>query len=98
MVDQLSLYNRALRHLKVRRLANLTENTLARNELDAVYAEVLQAMLEKAGWKFAIRTSQLTADPNIDPAFGLSYVYALPDDFVRWAAICVDDMFRVEDS
>lgn len=98
MVDQLSLYNRALRHLKVRRLANLTEDVLARYELDAVYAEVKQGLLEKAGWKFAIRTSQLTADPDIEPGFGLSYVYALPDDFVRWTAIAVDDMFNVEDA
>jgi hypothetical protein len=97
MVDTLSLYNRALRHLKVRRLASLTEDVTARYELDAVFSDVKQAMLEKAGWKFAIRTSQLDADPNVTPGFGKAYVFALPDDFVRWAAVSVDDRFNVED-
>ena len=97
MTDQLSLYNRALRHLKVRRLANLNEDVLARYELDAVYTEVKQAMLEKAGWKFALRTSQLTADADDSPSFGLNYAFTLPDDLVRWAAICLDDQLNVED-
>jgi hypothetical protein len=97
-VDQLNLYNRALRHLKVRRLANLTESVTARYELDAVFPDVKKAMLERAGWKFAIRTSMLTADDSITPGFGLMNVFALPEDFVRWAAICVDSLFQVEDA
>lgn len=97
-ITKLSLFNRALRHLRVVRLANLNENVKSRNELDAVYDDTLQACLEMAGWKFAIRTSLLTPDSDIEPNFGLSYVYAVPDDFAgRWVAICVDDMFRVED-
>jgi hypothetical protein len=54
-------------------------------------------MLEKGLWKFALRTSELTADPDIDTSFGLPYAYVIPDDFVRLAGISTDDRFTNED-
>ena len=96
MVSKLELYNRALRHLKTVRLANLTEALTSRRELDAVYAGSLQYALELGGWKFATRTSSLTEPDAAATNFGLAYAYAKPTDFVRWVAICPDDLFTTE--
>lgn len=96
MVSKLELYNRALRHLKTVRLANLTEGVASRRELDAVYDGSLQYALELGGWKFATRTSSLTEPDAASTNFGLAYAYAKPTDFVRWVAICPDDLFTNE--
>lgn len=96
MVTQLELYNRALRHMKVVRLANLTEQVASRRALDDVYDGALQYALEIGGWKFATRTSSLTEPDAADTNFGLAYAYPIPTDFVRWVAICPDDMFTTE--
>ncbi len=96
MVAKLELYNRALRHLKTVRLATLGELTASRRELDAVYDGSLQYALELGGWKFATRTSSLTEPDAASTNFGLAYAYPKPSDFVRWVAICPDDLFTTE--
>lgn len=96
MTTKLKLYNRALSHLSTVRLANLTEDRKERYELDAVYDESLQEMLEKGLWKFATRASKLEADPGIEPSFGPAYAFAIPTDFVRLTAMCSDPNFKVE--
>lgn len=96
MTTKLKLYNRALSHLSTVRLANLTEDRKERYELDAVYDECLQEMLELGLWKFAMRASLMTADPGIEPTFGPAYAYAIPTDFVRLAGITSDPEFKVE--
>lgn len=90
MVTKISLYNGALGFIGTERLhdtTGLTENVKARLELDREYDGALAYMLGLAGWKFAIRTSELTADTSIDPEFGLEHAFAIPSDFVRLAAI-----------
>lgn len=97
---QLALYNMALTHLGPVRLhptTGLSENRQDRRELDAVWASCLQLMLERAVWKFAIRTSVFTADPDITPDFGLAHAFGLPDDFVRLYLISPDERQEEED-
>lgn len=97
---QIELYNLALGHLGAVRLhptTGLTENRPDRRELDAVWASSKKLMLERAVWKFAIRTSMFTADPDISPDFGLAYAYGLPDDFVRLYLIATDERQEDED-
>lgn len=97
MTTKLRLYNRALGLLNTRRLHEtdgLTENVPARHALDQVYSECLQAMLERGLWKFALRSSELTYDSNIEPNFGFPYAYEHPTDFVRLAGLSNDPNFR----
>lgn len=96
MTDRLSLYNKALGYVGAGRITSLTADRQERRELDAVYDGCLQYMLERAGWKFALRSSKLDADTNITPSFGLTYAYTLPSDFVRFTAICTDEFFNTE--
>lgn len=94
MATKLEIYNGALAHLGPTRLLSLTEDRFDRRELDAVYAPSLTYMLEQASWRFALRTVQLEADGDIDPAFGArTYGYTLPDDFVRFAGLSPNEDF-----
>lgn len=93
MTTKLELYNGALRLVPHQRLASLSEDVEARFELDAIYDAALQAMLEEAGWKFALRVSQLTYETDIEPAFGRPYAFEQPADFVRIARISTDPNF-----
>jgi hypothetical protein len=96
MTSKLELFNKALSNVGSGRLLALTDDRNERYELDAVYDGCLVYMLERAGWKFALRSSELTYDPAIDTSFGLTYAYTLPTDFVRIAAISTDEMFNSE--
>lgn len=97
---QLEVYNLALGHLGTTRLhpsSGLTENRQDRRELDAVWAHSSALMLEAGLWRHAIRTVEMTADPDIDPAFGLQFGFTKPDDFVRLAQFSTDPDGREED-
>ena len=80
--DILGLYNDALTHLGERRLVSLTENREPRRKLDAVYAFVLDECLQSGYWKHARRTIKMT-NASVVPAFGYSYAYDLPVDFLQ---------------
>lgn len=97
MTTQLKLYNRALRNLKERRLANLTEATKARFELDSVWdgGEFITQVLEQGYWNFAIRTAKFTPDPDFTASFGYRNRFTIPSDFVRLVAMCEDEYFNV---
>lgn len=98
MTDKLSLYNSALGYIGTERLNNttgLTENVASRHELDREYDGALRYMLEQAGWKFALRSVELTADPDIEPNFGYEHVFARPTDFVRLAGFSTNGEFLV---
>ncbi len=100
MVTKLELYNMALGHLGPVRLgtSGLTENRPDRRELDAVYDGVVQAMLERGLWFFALRSVELEPDTNLDARFGLPYTYSFPEDYVRLRAICSDEAQTSEDT
>jgi hypothetical protein len=99
MATKIELYNQALGHIVTERLHptnGLTEDRKERHELDAVYDKSRAWMLEQGLWKFALRSSQLDYDPNVDTSFGLEYAFAQPTDFVRLANIASDPYFRSE--
>lgn len=97
MVTKLELMNKALGHLGTLRLTTLTENRPERRELDATYAGVKQAMLERGIWYFALRTIRIEADPDFDPDFGQRRVFTMPADLVRLRAISSDENLIEED-
>lgn len=87
---QLSLYNGALRNLKERKLASLTENREPRRVLDDVWAGALSYVLEQGLWNFASRTSKFTPNPSYTAAFGYQNQFVKPDDFVRLVGLYSD--------
>ncbi len=90
MTTQIKLYNKALGFIGGQRLhstTGLTETTATRYELDAVYDDAKQYMLEQAAWKFALKTVLIEYDTGITVGFGLQYGYPIPSDFVRLAGI-----------
>lgn len=94
MVDKLGIYNGALRLLGQQRLASLSEEVHTRREIDSVYDRCIQAVLERALWKFSLRSSELTYETDVDPAFGHPYAFEIPSDFVRISAISTSPYFR----
>lgn len=96
MTTKLGQYNKALGYLGTQKLsptAGLTENVKARYELDGAWGDSLKYMLEQGLWKFALKTVQLTPDPDVDVQFGPQYSYSQPDDYVRLNGIGVDGEF-----
>lgn len=99
MVTKLQLYNECLGHLGPVRLgaSGLTENRSDRREIDAVYDGVLQGMLERGLWFFALRSVMIEPDTDVDARFGLPYTYSMPTDYVRLRSICTDEAQTQED-
>jgi len=94
--DQLKIYNNALvNYLGEGKLNTLAEERGPRYLLDQVWEEdpVLYC-LEQGSWQFATRTVRLEADPGIEPDFGMRYVFAKPDDYVRTAAMSASEYFN----
>ena len=93
-IDQLGLYQGALRMLGERKLSSLTEARGPRLLLDDVWAEdPIKACLEDAEWSFATRTALLEADNGVEPDFGYANGFEKPDDWVRTAAISLNEFF-----
>lgn len=85
MATKLSLYRGALRILRQPKVDTVTDDVLARYELDDEYDKCMEYMLEAGLWNFAMRTIALPADPDVDPSFGYQYAFEKPDDWVRTA-------------
>jgi hypothetical protein len=92
MTSKLSLYNGALQLLKERPLAALTENGPSRRSLDSAWDRgAVRACLEDGFWKHATRAVMLDASPSVTPAFGYTYAFEKPDDFVRLVGVWSDE-------
>ncbi|SDH08458.1 hypothetical protein [Pelagibacterium luteolum] len=81
--DRLRQYNGALQMLGQTRIANLSVNEKSRRELDAAWDEANEYMLSKGLWNFAIRSSEMAFDDDVEPVSGYRYAIKIPDDFVR---------------
>jgi hypothetical protein len=90
-ITQLSLYNGALRKIKERKLATLSENRESRRLLDDAFDGHIKMCLEAALWRFARRTKLFTSDTEYTPEFGHKYRFTKPDDFVRTIGVFHDD-------
>jgi hypothetical protein len=96
---KLGLYNGALRILKERKLASLSENREPRRLLDDAYGDgstngAVRYCLEMAQWTFATRTAEVDYSPSVTPTFGYQYAFNHPEDFVRVCGICEDEFFK----
>lgn len=100
MADKLSLYNGALRIVKERKLASLTENREPRRLLDDAWGDgsttgAVKYCLEMGQWTFATRTVQADYSPSVEPDFGYRYAFDQPDDMVRPAGLYSDPYCQV---
>jgi hypothetical protein len=93
MPTKLQLYNQALLHLRESTLVDLNEARESRRNLDVVYDDVLKLMLEAGFWKFAMRSIQITADTSITPAFGPSFAFDKPTDWVKTYFVSASETF-----
>lgn len=92
MTTKLSLYNGALLECGERPLASLTEEGQSRRLLDAAWdADLVDYVLGQGQWKFATRTVELVASTDVEPPFGYSRAYDIPEDHLRTTAVCSDE-------
>lgn len=92
MTTRLKIYNSALRLCGHSSLAALTDETEARRLLDAEWDDNgVRTCLERAYWKFALRSQQLDADPGIVPAYGYTEAFEKGSDWVRTAGLFTDE-------
>lgn len=97
MVDRLSLYCGALRECQERKLASLSENREPRRLLDDVWNAgdgILRFVLQAKQWNFARRTVELAADTGVEPAFGYTFAFRQPTDFLRTCRLCTDERLQ----
>lgn len=73
--------NRALTKLGDARILSLTEDSNGARVLNSMFEAVRDAELRRHRWKFALARAELLADADA-PAFGFSYAYELPADFL----------------
>jgi len=94
MTDKLSLYNGALTVLGERKIANLTVNEEARKKLDDIWDnDLIDRVLQHGQWKFAKRTSKISASTSVTPPFGYQFAFDRPTDFIRTLGLASDEYF-----
>jgi len=82
VADLLDLYNATLTELGQEILSAVTEDTPRQRALSAQWDRVRRAELRRHGWKCALARRAIAADATA-PAFGWSYAYSVPSDFLR---------------
>ena len=81
--SQLSIYNKSLRHLEERKLANLQENRESRRYLDDEWADGVNNCLHAGFWNHSMREIEVTNETTVQPNFGFQWVFKKPTDWVR---------------
>lgn len=93
-MDQLTLYQGALRLCAERKLSGLSENREPRRLLDDVWAEdVVKTCLEEGLWQFATDSARIDYDPDITPQFGYRRAFQKPEHYVRTVALSANEFF-----
>lgn len=90
MASQVDICNRALIKLGAGQITSITDNTKAARVLSGLWDTVRQAELSKRFWVFALTRTTMAA-LGTTPAWGFSYQYQLPTDFLKLAQI--NDIF-----
>lgn len=91
MSSKLALYNDTLLTLGQEKLSALTDAVTARYALDDVYDGALKYCLEQGFWNFSMRAVQADSSASVTPAFGYTYAFTKPDDFIRLLSMSADE-------
>lgn len=90
---QLTLYNKALRHLGERKLATVGEDREARRYLDDEWTDTLLLCLRAGLWNFATRAIQIDNTGAVTPTFGFESAFEKPCDWIRTSVISTSETF-----
>lgn len=92
MTTRLAVYNAALRLCGHASISALTDETEGRRLLDAEWDDNgVRTCLERAYWKFALRSQQLDADPSVEASYGYTEAFEKSTDWVRTAGVYTDE-------
>ena len=95
MASTVQICNLALTKLGAARITSLQDNTKQARSLNAIFEQVRDAELAAHPWSFAIKRAEIPASSTA-PAFGWSYAYPLPSDYIK--LVQVGDTFAFYDS
>ena len=96
MASKTTIANRALSKLGQPRVSNIaTANTKAARIIDEMYDVVRDAMLTIIPWNFAVRRASLAPD-GVAPAWGWTYAYSMPSDFLSLVNIKDEPLYEFE--
>jgi hypothetical protein len=93
MTSKLALYNGALVHLNERKLSSLSESREPRRVLDDVYDQGIAYCVARGFWNFAMRAVSITPSLTITPAFGFTFAFEKPVDWVRTHTVAENEFF-----
>ncbi len=92
--SRLEIYNAALIICGERILASLTEDRKPRRLLDQVWDnDGVEACLERAQWKFAMKTLRFDFDTDVTTDYGYRRAFSKPTDWVLTSSVCSDEYF-----
>ncbi len=74
--------NMALQRLGAKRIESLTQDHPNARTMNAAFDRILDAMLRRYDWSFAIARESIAADGD-DPTWGDWNRYGLPNDFIK---------------
>lgn len=94
MATKLQIWNKALRHLGLPRLATLTDNIQTRFEIEDAWATVPAEVIESGYWQFATVTSNITPTSGSYP--GYTYTHSLSTVALRVLAVGLTTAFDAE--
>lgn len=86
MASRVDIANRALQKVGAARISSFDEGSREASAVKAAYDMVRDAELQRNLWTFSIKRAELAAD-SAAPAFGRTYQYSLPADYVRKAPL-----------
>lgn len=90
MASVTGICNLALRNLGATRITDIADGSKNANVLSDVYEETRDNLLRAHLWNFATKRVELARSATA-PAFGFSYAYALPSDWIRTAGVHDND-------
>ena len=74
---QLQVYEQAIQALGETAISALTDNRSIRYELDKVWdSNGREYCLELGLWNFAMRTAEVSYDPDVGPSYGYQYAFS----------------------
>jgi hypothetical protein len=80
--SQLTIANRALDIVGASNIVSINQNSKSARKIKNAYDPILEDLLFKHNWSFAIKRIQL-AQLSDAPLFGYTHAYQLPSDYIR---------------
>lgn len=81
MATSVSICNIALQRLGVESISSLFDDNNRAKVMNNIYNEVRKQVLKSSRWVFAIKRATIAANA-VTPAFGFSYYFDLPTDYI----------------